>query len=399
MRVSTNMIFEQSTSSLNRQQNAFMKVGQQIATNRRVVNASDDPLAMSKATTIGQSKAVNEQFERARVSARNSIAQTESVLNSVANAIASAKTLLVQGASSGILSNENREAIASELKGIFETVMGQANAADGNGRYLFAGYKDGAPPYTLNGAGEVVFVGDKGVVRQKVDSGRVMDVSVSGEDIFNAVAGLGVLSARAAEGNTGSVVFTTPTITDSNHPDYGQPFDITFSDVAGVAHYSINGNAPQVYTSGEQIEFNGTSISLKGEPQPGDIISVASGAHGQTNLFKTLKDAIDALSSPVTTPEDQARLTNMLRSTMNELDGNLDNVLTVRAAAGAKLNELDVIDTVGANKGLNYTQSISELIDLDMNEALSEYALRQVGLQAAQKTFVDIQKMSLFNYI
>lgn len=398
MRVSTNMIFEQSTSSLNRQQNAFMKVSQQIASNKRVVNASDDPLAMSKATTIGQSKAVNEQFEKGRISARNSIAQTESVLNSVAAGIASAKTLLIQGAS-GTLSNENREAISSELKGIFETMLGQANAADGNGRYLFGGYKDGSPPYVLNGAGEVEFRGDSGTINQKVDSGRVMDVSVNGESIFNSFAGLGVLSSRAGDGNTGSVSISTPRITDSGHADFGEPFTILFSEDAGVAHYSINGEAPVAYTSGDEIEFNGKSIVLKGDPQPGDTVSVTSGSHGQTNLFKTLKDAIDVLSTPVATEADQARLSNVLKSTMNELDGSLDNVLTVRASAGAKLNELDVIDTVGANKGLNYTQSISELIDLDMSEALSEYALRQVGLQAAQKTFVDIQKMSLFNYI
>lgn len=398
MRVSTNMIFEQGTSSLNRQQNAFMKVGQQIASNRRVVNASDDPLAMSKATTIGQSKAVNEQFEKGRLSAKNSISQTESVLNSVASGIASAKTLLIQGAS-GTLSNENREAIASELKGIFETMLGQANAADGNGRYLFGGFKDSSPPYAINGAGEVEFLGDSGIVKQKVDSGRVMDVSVSGESIFNSYSGLGVLSSRAGEANTGTVQISTPSIVDSSHPDFGQPFEIVFSDVAGVAHYSVNGDPPVAYASGDKIEFNGTGIILKGEPQPGDTVEVASGSHGQTNLFKTLKDAIDVLSSPVTTEADQARLSNVLKSTMNELDGSLDNVLTVRASAGAKLNELDVIDTVGANKDLNYTQSISELIDLDMNEALSEYALRQVGLQAAQKTFVDIQKMSLFNYI
>lgn len=398
MRVSTTMVYEQSLSSLNRQQNAFMKVGQQIASNRRVVSASDDPLAMSKATTIGQSKAVNDQFEKSRVSARNSIAQTESVLNSVASGIASAKTLLIQG-SSDPLSDSNREAIASELKGIFETMMGQANAADGNGRYLFGGFRDNSPPYALNASGEVEFTGDNGIIRQKVDSGRVMDVSVSGESIFNASSGLGVLSSRAGDANTGSVVISTPTIMDNSAADFGSPFEIAFSDVAGVPHYSIDGGTAVPYVEGERIEANGVGIVLKGTPEPGDTVSVTSGSDGQTNLFKTLKDAIDVLSSPATTDAEKARRSNMLKSTMNELDGSLDNILTIRASAGAKLNELEVIDSVGANKDLNYTQSISELIDLDLNAALSEYALRQVGLQAAQKSFVDIQKMSLFNYI
>ncbi len=48
---------------------------------------------------------------------------------------------------------------------------------------------------------------------------------------------------------------------------------------------------------------------------------------------------------------------------------------------------------------MNYTQTLSDLVDLDYAEAISEYSLRQVGLQAAQKTFVDMKSMSLFNYM
>ena len=45
MRVSTVMMFERSVSSMNRQQGAFMEVGEQIASGKRVVRPSDDPQA------------------------------------------------------------------------------------------------------------------------------------------------------------------------------------------------------------------------------------------------------------------------------------------------------------------------------------------------------------------
>ena len=82
-----------------------------------------------------------------------------------------------------------------------------------------------------------------------------------------------------------------------------------------------------------------------------------------------------------------------------DLDNALDNVLTVRASAGAKLNELDVVDAVGSNRMLNYEQTLSDLVDLDYADAISEYSLRQVGLQASQKAFVDIKGMSLFDFM
>ena len=48
---------------------------------------------------------------------------------------------------------------------------------------------------------------------------------------------------------------------------------------------------------------------------------------------------------------------------------------------------------------LNYDQTLSDLVDLDYAEAISEYSLRQIGMQAAQKAFVDIKGLSLFNYM
>ena len=92
MRISTVTMYEQSMNSLNQQQGEFMRVGQQIATGRKVVNPSDDPQAASRAVQVAQSMSVTQQYTDSRISARNALSQEESVLNSVSDAIASAKT-------------------------------------------------------------------------------------------------------------------------------------------------------------------------------------------------------------------------------------------------------------------------------------------------------------------
>ena len=119
----------------------------------------------------------------------------------------------------------------------------------------------------------------------------------------------------------------------------------------------------------------------------------------EPDLFRTMEEAIRVLENPADDPSKKADLRNTLNTSMRDLDNALDNVLTVRASAGARLNELDVIDAVGSNRMLNYEQTLSDLVDLDYAEAISEYSLRQVGLQAAQKAFVDIKGLSLFNYM
>ncbi|WP_445001153.1 flagellar hook-associated protein FlgL [Halomonas mongoliensis] len=297
MRISTVTMFEQSLNSLNRQQGEFLKVGQQIASGRRVVNPSDDPLAASRAVSVGQSISSVEQFSTARVSVRNSLSQGESVLNSVSDSLTRAKTLLVQ-ASSDTLSPVDRQSVAAELRGLREGLLGQANTTDGNGRYLFGGFKDSAPPFIKEEEGEkITYEGDSNVRVQRVDGFREMPVSDPGDAIF------------------------------------------------------------------------------------GDI-------------FDTLQTAIEALEA-----EAQQVDHDSLRQAMRDLDASFDKVLTVRASMGARLNELDAIDTVAGNRMLSYEQTRSQLVDLDYAEAITEYSLRQVGLQAAQRAYVDVQGLSLFDYL
>lgn len=411
MRVSTVTMFEQSVSSMNRQQNDFMKIGQQLASGRRVVNPSDDPQAASRAVGVDQSKAVTQQHMDARVSARNSLSQEESILNSVSDAIASAKTLMIQ-ASSDTLSDVDRESISSELRGIYETVIGQANATDGNGRYLFGGYQDNSPPYVRAEDGSVNYVGDNNVREQRIDSSRLMPVADNGNKIFASVPS-GAKYITEMGDNQGSVMVSGPTVVDSSSDGYGQQYRIEFSGDGEDATYTVEtfDTATQAwvaldpaedyqdvdYVAGEQIRFGGLSLTLSGEPAEGDSFTLGRATEMEPNLFKTFENALAVLEQPAETPQEKAALRNTLNTSMRELDNSLDNVLTVRASVGARLNEIDVVDSVGGNRMLNYEQTLSDLVDLDYAEAISEYSLRQVGLQAAQKAFVDIQGMSLFD--
>ncbi|WP_349571475.1 flagellar hook-associated protein FlgL [Azotobacter salinestris] len=401
MRISTVTMFEQGLGSLVRQQGEYLKVGQQIASGKRVVNPSDDPQAASRAISVSQSKAVNQQYADARITTRNALSQEESVLNSVADAIASAKTRLVQ-AGNGTLSDADRSSLASDLKGLYEALLGQANATDGTGRYLFGGYQDNSPPFVKDSlTGAVSYQGDEGIVAQQVDASRQMPSSDNGKRIFRTVHASAGYLATAGAGNAGDVTFTGPSATDPTAAGFGSGFTLAFTVAAdGTATYSTDGGTTQVpYVDGQSIGVNGLTLTLEGTPADGDSIVVSKAENADPDLFRTLKSVIDALDTPVETAADRARLHNTLSTASRELNSALDNVLTVRASVGARLNELDVLDTVGGNRALNYEQTLSDLVDLDYNAAISEYSLRQVGLQAAQKAFVDIHQLSLFKLL
>lgn len=406
MRISTLNVFEQSIASINRQQAQFMHVGQQLATGRRVVNPSDDPQAAARAVGVAQSKAVTEQYMDARISARNALSQQESILNSVSTAITRAKTLLVQGAN-GTLSDADRASAASELKGVFENLLGQANSTDGNGRYLFGGYQESSPPFVLDEDNVVQYVGDTHTREQLIQADRQMPVADNGVAIFKSVhSGAGYL-AKAADGNSGNMTFVGPRVLDAADPDYGNPFNVTFgNDGDGNITYTISdaagdpvGAANQPYTPGMILEMGGIAITLEGEPAVGDELSIGRAADMEPDLFATLQRAIAALDKPAETAADQAALRNTLNTAMRELDNALDNVLTVRASSGARLNELDIVDSSSSTRLLNYEQTLSDLLDVNVVTAVAEYSLRQMGLEASQRVFVDIKGMSLGNFI
>lgn len=123
---------------------------------------------------------------------------------------------------------------------------------------------------------------------------------------------------------------------------------------------------------------------------PGD--SVFQG--GGQDVFKTLTDLITQLETPGTVGLDAA-----LATANGDLDLALDNVLTLRASVGARLQELDALDLTGSDRDLQYSQALSELQDLDFTKALTQLSQQQTLLEAAQQSFVKVTSLSLFNFL
>lgn len=117
------------------------------------------------------------------------------------------------------------------------------------------------------------------------------------------------------------------------------------------------------------------------------------------DVFKTLQELADLLSTPINTPADRAALTAGLISADTNMQQTLDNVLNTRATIGTKLKELDAIELAGQDASLQMTKTLSGLEDLDFAQAVSDLTKQQTILAAAQQSFVKTTSLSLFNYI
>lgn len=180
MRVSTIMMYQQNMRGITDSQSAWLKYGEQMSTGKRVNRASDDPVAASQAVVLSQAQAQNSQFATARTFATQRVSIEESTLSQVTTAIQSAQEKIVY-AGNGTLSDDDRNSLATDLQGIRDQLLNLANSTDGNGRYIFAGYKTDTPPFDDSGK----YVGGTLNVEQQVDSSRTMVIGHTGNLIFD----------------------------------------------------------------------------------------------------------------------------------------------------------------------------------------------------------------------
>lgn len=186
MRISTQMMYEQNMRGVSNAQTSWLASGEQLSTGLRINRPSDDPVVASQAVVLSQAQAKNSQFQLARTFATQKISLEENVLSQVTTAIISGQGKIVN-ANNASLSDSDRASIATDLEGVRNQILNLANSTDGNGRYIFSGYKTEVPPFADSPAG-VKYAGGDIAVTQQVDSARTMTIGHTGSEIFNAIA-------------------------------------------------------------------------------------------------------------------------------------------------------------------------------------------------------------------
>lgn len=401
MRVSTNTLYDQGVKSMLQQQHALFKTQQQISTGKRILTPADDPIGSARAHELSQAISINTQHADNRSQAVDSLKLLDHTLAGVTDLIQHVQSLAVT-AGNAALSDSDRASIAIELRGRFEELLGLANSADSEANFLFAGFQSKNQPFVQTAAG-VQYAGDQGQRLVQVSSSRQMAVGETGQAVFERIRnGNGVFVTVADAGNSGSGVIGPGAVT-SPASLTGDEYRIDFSDIGGVTSYTITNEttgAPVFidipFTSGDAIAFDGLQFEIRGMPAAGDQFHVEPSGH--ESLFQTMQNFIDALETPVSGPGN-ARLSNVLQNTIQNLGHALDNVLSARAAAGTRLQEIDALQQTGSAVTLQYQQSLSQLEDLDYAQAISDLMRRQTQLEAAQQSFARIANLSLFNVI
>jgi flagellar hook-associated protein 3 FlgL len=109
----------------------------------------------------------------------------DSALSSVVEALTSAQTLGVEGAN-GTNNTQNRQAIAQEIQGIQQKILGLANTSY-NGQYLFSGTATTTQPYVADAssASGVTYNGNDSINSVEISHGQAMPINLPGSQLFS----------------------------------------------------------------------------------------------------------------------------------------------------------------------------------------------------------------------
>ena len=157
----------------------------QMTTGKRVNVAADDPAAAAMQVQTSDQSSNCDQFLRSISSVSGELQTADSALNSCVTSLQRAITLGVQGAN-GTLSQQDRRALAEEVKGISGQVLGIANLSY-NGHFLFAGTADLQKPYVVDpNTGDIIYQGNDQTNQIEVEQGHMVAMSLPGSKLFSA---------------------------------------------------------------------------------------------------------------------------------------------------------------------------------------------------------------------
>ncbi|NBW52301.1 MAG: hypothetical protein EBR49_19845, partial [Betaproteobacteria bacterium] len=130
-----------------KRQTALSNLQENLTSGKRVVRPSDDPTAAAQAerSLMRLSRIATDQ--RALEVQRNTMANAESTLGDVVDALQQFRELVVS-AGNGSHTAAERQTIANQLQGLREQILGYANRTDTNGQPLFGALASASVPFT-----------------------------------------------------------------------------------------------------------------------------------------------------------------------------------------------------------------------------------------------------------
>jgi len=181
MRISYNMMYDQSEYNINKQYEEYFKLNEKVSTGKEINRPSDDPIAMGKILGYRSTISSLEQYKTNIERGTTWLNYTESALDQAKDLIETAHNLAIQ--MSNGTNEEQLSIIAQQAEQLSEQLLQIANTSI-SGKFLFSGYKTETLPFTMDEDLNVTYHGDNNKIKYSVDETTDVVVNVTGQETF-----------------------------------------------------------------------------------------------------------------------------------------------------------------------------------------------------------------------
>lgn len=410
MRVTQMTFYRQTLYEMQRQNEAQYILNNQYASGKRISAPSDDPIGAIWAQDSHRTKDYVDQYQTNVGHAQDWVGLAEGQMASMSDLLARAKELAEQ-MSTGTYTADQREAVALDVEAIISQLVAIGNS-EINDNYIFGGTRTQAQPVSLemrveNPAARVD--GDL-TLGQLYGQGEYTGM-LSREITFTVSAGYAGGTPSLAnpmtldytylddDGNT--VTGATAAITGA-----GAGFAVDVAD--GIQVYAED----KAYAAGDQFSLSINRLHGNGEELEVTLsdgnrmtynydLEDLWGAEGtdsdgeRTNLLDLLVQWQDALANDGEEGEGQETSQEMLPL----LESFMSRLLKYQADAGAKLNRLEIRQSLLEDDDLRLDDRLSRLEDADVTEVLTNLKMYQILYQATLQATSMIASRNLSDYL
>ena len=162
--------------SINRSQGKLEKYNNQLSSMKEISKPSDDPLRASQIMNLNSSLIQNEEFSVTIADTTDWTNMQDSALENATNSLRRITTL-IQSASTGTMSDSDRQAVKAEMETEISTLVDSLNTNFG-GKYVFSGMNTTTKPFEISrdANGQMTGIQYQGTVDETDANGNVVPV-------------------------------------------------------------------------------------------------------------------------------------------------------------------------------------------------------------------------------
>jgi len=412
-RISTDMPNDNMRYHLQAKEWKLNELQDKMASQTRIRELRDDPLAAGHATRFQSKQARLERFSTNIASARGELALTEGNIRSAMDILQRVRELGVQGAN-GIYDRSQLAYMGEEVNQLLNEMVQLANARSGNGTYLFSGFRSQVEPFRIatspveGSSGEVItqveYVGDNGSNQAEVSENAALEFKVPGNVAFWA---------------ENQQIFSTVEATG-----YRAQHNSTLRIDGATIELKEGDN---VYAIISKINESGAPVKAKLDPVKNSLVLESTFAHqiwaqdvAGGRVLQDLGVVSPQSGPPPLNLADSARVfggsifdmilhlrDNLYRgdhetiggSGLRGIDQGIETLTSTLAEIGSRDARLQITDRRLSEEATEYIRQNSEAVDLDLTQAVTELKMLEYTHQAALGTAGRILRPTLLDFL